>query len=43
VQVLDHVLLPPDARDVDTVVPEGGAWWASLSDHLPVTCRSSLP
>ncbi len=43
VQVLDHVLLPEDAHDVDTVVPDGGAWWAKLSDHLPVTCRASLP
>ncbi len=43
VQVLDHVLLPADARDVDTFVPDGGASWAALSDHLPVTCRSSLP
>lgn len=40
--VLDHVLLPPDARDVAVTVPAGGPSWAELSDHLPVTVRFSL-
>lgn len=41
-QVLDHVLLPPAARDVSVTVPAGGPEWAELSDHLPVTVRFTL-
>lgn len=39
---LDHVLLPADATGVSVSVPAGGASWAALSDHLPVTVRFSL-
>ena len=42
-QVLDHVLLPPDARQVSVTVPAGGPSWAALSDHVPVTVRFTLP
>lgn len=42
-QVLDHVLVPADATDVSVSVPGGGADWAAISDHLPVTVRFSLP
>ncbi|HSL75202.1 MAG TPA: endonuclease/exonuclease/phosphatase family protein [Ilumatobacteraceae bacterium] len=42
-QVLDHVLLPPAARDVAVTVPAGGDDWAAISDHLPVTVRFRLP
>jgi endonuclease/exonuclease/phosphatase family metal-dependent hydrolase len=42
-QVLDHVLLPVEATDVSVTVPAGGAEWAAISDHLPVTVRFSLP
>lgn len=42
-QVLDHVLLPADARDVSVTVPAGGPEWAAMSDHLPVTVRFTLP
>jgi endonuclease/exonuclease/phosphatase family metal-dependent hydrolase len=42
-QTLDHVLLPADAFDVHVDVPDGGARWAALSDHLPVTVRFCLP
>ena len=38
-QLLDHVLLPPDATNVSVTVPAGGPEWAALSDHLPVTVR----
>lgn len=38
-QLLDHVLVPDDACDVTVDVPAGGAPWAALSDHLPVTVR----
>lgn len=38
-QTLDHVLLPPDAVDVSVSIPAGGASWAELSDHLPLTVR----
>ncbi len=38
-QTLDHVLLPPDAVDVSVSIPAGGADWAELSDHLPLTVR----
>lgn len=41
-QLLDHVLLPPDAVDVSVTVPAGGATWAAISDHLPVTVRFGL-
>jgi endonuclease/exonuclease/phosphatase family metal-dependent hydrolase len=41
-QVLDHVLLPPTARTVTASVPSGGAHWAAISDHLPVTVRFTL-
>ena len=41
-QLLDHVLLPPHATDVDVSVPDGGANWAAMSDHLPVTVRFTL-
>lgn len=42
-QRLDHVLLPVDAADVSVSVPAGGADWAAISDHLPVTVRFRLP
>jgi endonuclease/exonuclease/phosphatase family metal-dependent hydrolase len=42
-QTLDHVLLPADASDVRVEVPQGGAQWAALSDHLPVTVSFCLP
>jgi endonuclease/exonuclease/phosphatase family metal-dependent hydrolase len=42
-QLLDHVLLPPDASDVSVSVPAGGDDWATLSDHLPLTVRFTLP
>jgi endonuclease/exonuclease/phosphatase family metal-dependent hydrolase len=42
-QVLDHVLLPPDASDVAVDVPGGSPEWAAISDHLPVTVRFRLP
>lgn len=42
VNVLDHVLLPADARDVELGVPAGGARWDDVSDHLPVTVSFSL-
>lgn len=42
VQLLDHVLLPPEATDVSVTVPAGGEDWAALSDHLPVTVRFTL-
>ena len=42
-QVLDHVLLPPDASQVAVTVPAGGPDWAAISDHLPVTVRFTLP
>jgi endonuclease/exonuclease/phosphatase family metal-dependent hydrolase len=38
-QVLDHVLLPPQATDVSVTVPAGAAEWSAISDHLPVTVR----
>ncbi len=41
-QSLDHVLLPLDAREVSVSAPAGGADWAELSDHLPVTVRFTL-
>ncbi len=42
-QRLDHVLVPTDATVLDVTVPDGGAEWAALSDHLPVTARFSQP
>lgn len=42
-QLLDHVLLPEGATGVSVSVPAGGAEWAAVSDHLPVTVRFSLP
>lgn len=41
-QVLDHVLLPRNASEVSVNVPTGGANWAAISDHLPVTSRFTL-
>ncbi len=41
-QLLDHVLLPAQAQDVTVSVPSGGARWAAISDHLPVTVRFTL-
>lgn len=41
-QLLDHVLLPAGAHDVTVSVPSGGATWAAISDHLPVTVRFTL-
>ncbi len=41
-QLLDHVLLPAEAQDVTVSVPSGGAQWAAISDHLPVTVRFIL-
>ena len=41
-QLLDHVLLPETATDVTAAVPSGGADWAAISDHLPVTVRFTL-
>jgi endonuclease/exonuclease/phosphatase family metal-dependent hydrolase len=43
IQSLDHVLLPAHAQDVTVSTPHGGATWAAISDHLPVTVRFSLP
>ncbi len=42
-QLLDHVLLPIEASNVRVTVPSGGADWAAISDHLPVTVRFTLP
>lgn len=39
---LDHVLVPPAATDVSASAPAGGAEWARLSDHLPITVRFTL-
>ena len=41
-QLLDHVLLPTEATDVTVSVPAGGAEWAAISDHLPVTVRFTV-
>lgn len=40
---LDHVLVPPGTTDYSVFAPDGGAEWAELSDHLPLTARFSLP
>jgi endonuclease/exonuclease/phosphatase family metal-dependent hydrolase len=39
---IDHVLVPAQARDVSVSAPAGGAEWAELSDHLPLTVRFTL-
>jgi endonuclease/exonuclease/phosphatase family metal-dependent hydrolase len=39
---IDHVLVPEEATDIDVKVPAGGAEWAALSDHLPVTTTFAL-
>lgn len=41
-KVIDHVLLPAEARNVSTTVPAGASEWAELSDHLPVTVRFDM-
>ena len=41
-QRIDHVLVPADATDITVAVPPGGAEWAALSDHLPVTTTFAL-
>lgn len=41
-QLLDHVLVPAGASQVTVSVPSGGATWAAISDHLPVTTRFTL-
>lgn len=41
-QALDHVLVPAEARGVSISAPAGGAEWARLSDHLPLTVRFTL-
>ncbi|MGH9134125.1 MAG: endonuclease/exonuclease/phosphatase family protein [Ilumatobacteraceae bacterium] len=39
---IDHVLVPDAATDIAVMVPTGGAEWAALSDHLPVTTTFTL-
>jgi endonuclease/exonuclease/phosphatase family metal-dependent hydrolase len=39
---IDHVLVPAAGTDVTVRVPVGGAEWAALSDHLPVTTAFTL-
>lgn len=41
-QRIDHVLVPAKATEITVRVPEGGAEWAALSDHLPVTTTFAL-
>jgi endonuclease/exonuclease/phosphatase family metal-dependent hydrolase len=41
-QRIDHVLVPAKATDITVRVPDGGAEWAALSDHLPVTTTFAL-
>jgi endonuclease/exonuclease/phosphatase family metal-dependent hydrolase len=41
-QRIDHVLVPDAATDIAVKVPAGGAEWAALSDHLPVTTTFTL-
>ncbi len=41
-QRIDHVLVPEAATDITVRVPAGGAEWAALSDHLPVTTTFAL-
>ena len=40
-QLIDHVLRPGKATDMSVTVPSGGAEWAAMSDHLPVTTSAS--
>lgn len=35
-QRLDYVLIPEQARLIDQSEPDGGEWWWTLSDHVPV-------
>lgn len=42
VVTIDHVVVPDAATVVSADVPEGGAEWRELSDHLPVTVTFSL-
>ena len=39
---IDHVLVPDAATAIAVKVPAGGAEWAALSDHLPVTTTFTL-
>jgi endonuclease/exonuclease/phosphatase family metal-dependent hydrolase len=39
---IDHVVVPDAATDISVKVPTGGAEWAALSDHLPVTTTFTL-
>ena len=32
----DYVLVPEDAKVLESYVPDGGDHWADLSDHLPL-------
>jgi endonuclease/exonuclease/phosphatase family metal-dependent hydrolase len=41
-QRIDHVLVPEAATDITVTVPMGGAEWAAVSDHLPVTTSFGL-
>jgi endonuclease/exonuclease/phosphatase family metal-dependent hydrolase len=41
-QRIDHVLVPATAAEIVVKVPAGGAEWAALSDHLPVTTTFAL-
>ena len=41
-QRIDHVVVPDAATDITVRVPAGGAEWAALSDHLPVTTTFAL-
>lgn len=41
-QRLDYVLIPQGSRLVDQHEPDGGDWWWTLSDHLPVTVEFEL-
>ncbi len=42
IQRIDHVLVPDGATEITVTVPAGGAEWAALSDHLPVTTTFAL-
>lgn len=39
---IDHILVPADATAVMVWAPAGGARWAELSDHLPLTTHFTL-
>jgi endonuclease/exonuclease/phosphatase family metal-dependent hydrolase len=41
-QRIDHVLVPEAATGINVTVPTGGAEWAAVSDHLPVTTSFGL-